>query len=539
MNPLAEFRAALLMRAVATAAAVFATGALAQGSGEAVLLEISRYTIEGENPISEQETREILAPHLGAHRSLNTIEAAALALEAALRARGYSFHRVILPAQRPAAGEVKLRILQFPLAEVTVTNNQHFTAENILASLPSLQPGTPPDVKRLGRDLSLANEHPAKRLTLHIKESRKPDHLDAEVRVRDAPSSVPFALLTGGTKDRDDSVNRNTGYTRLTLGYQNSSLFQRDHALTLTYTTSPDHLDRVTQLGAFYWAPLYGYHTTLNAYWTKSDVDTGTIGFGGQSLDVSGRGEFWGLRATYALPKWASVNQHVSLALDNRYFDPQVTAGGLLLTTPVGSRPLSLRYQARYEQAEGGIGAYVEYVTNLDGGSANDQASYTAARAGAPQRWEAWRYGVDARYNLEGGWSLVGRLRGQLSRDALISGEQFGLGGVGSVRGLRDRETAGDSGHTLNLEAHAPQTSWGLTPYLFYDSGERRFRVPVPGLPNSDSAASLGVGARWNWLRNLEVNATLASVIEGVSLGASPASDTGHAKLNFSLFYRF
>lgn len=541
MNPFHnDRRAPALQRCVLAAiAAAFASSAPAQGS-DPVLLEVTKYVIEGENPISEQDTQAILAPHLGQHRALGTIEAAALALEGALRERGYSFHRVILPGQRPAGGEVKLRILQFPLAQVTVTNNHYFTSENILASLPALQPGTPPDVRVLARDLSLANEHPAKRLTIHIKESQKPDHLDAEVRVRDAPSSQTFVALTGGTKDRDNSINSNTGYTRLTLGYQNSNLFDRDHALTLTYTTSPDHIDKVTQLGAFYWAPLYGYHTTLNAYWTKSDVDTGSVGVGAQSFNVSGRGEFWGLKATYALPRLGSVNQQASLGFDNRYFESSVAAGGgVVQTTPVGSRPLSLRYLARYEQAEGGIGASLEYLNNLDGGRSNDATSYNAARTGAPRNWSAWRYGVDAQYTLSGGWSLVGRLRGQHTQDALIPGEQFGLGGVGSVRGLRDRETAGDKGYTINLEAHAPQLSWGLTPYAFYDHGRRTYVTPVPGLTGSESAASIGIGARWNWQKNLEINTSLAVVVDGMSLGTTPASDSGHTKLNFSLFYRF
>lgn len=540
MNPLRNDRwTGTLLRTVLGAIALAGSAsAPAQGS-DPVLLEVTRYVIEGENPISEPDTQAILAPHLGPHRALGTIEAAAVALEAALRERGYSFHRVILPAQRPAGGEVRLRILQFPLAQVTVTNHQHFTSENILASVPSLRPGSPPEVRVLARDLALANEHPAKRLTIHIKESQQRDHLDAEVRVRDAPAAQAFVSFTGGTKDRDDSINRNTGYTRLTLGYQNSNLFERDHALTLTYTTSPDHYDKVTQLGAFYWAPLYGYHTTLNGYWTRSDVDTGTVGVGTQSFNVSGRGEFWGLKATHALPKFGTLNQQLSLAFDSRYFESDVTSGGLVQTTPVGSRPLSLRYLARHEQAEGGIGAYLEYVTNLDGGSSNDTTAYNAARTGAIQNWNAWRYGVDAQYTLSGGWSLVGRLRGQHTRDALVPGEQFGLGGVGSVRGLRDRETAGDKGYSVNLEAHAPQLSWGLTPFVFYDAGRRVHNVAVPGLPSSDSVASAGVGARWNWQKNLEVNATLASVVEGVSLGTTPASEAGHTKLNFALFYRF
>jgi len=47
------------------------------------------------------------------------------------------------------------------------------------------------------------------------------------------------------------------------------------------------------------------------------------------------------------------------------------------------------------------------------------------------------------------------------------------------------------------------------------------------------------VGARWSWEKRLEVSATIASVLNGVSLGTAPATDSGHAKLNFSLFYRF
>jgi len=532
--------AALRRWALAAGCAMTAASAIAQPAAPEVLLEVTRYAIEGENPLSEAETQAVLAPHVGRHRALATIEAAALALESALRARGYSFHRVILPGQRPEGGVVKLRILQFPLAQVTVTNNHHFSSENVFAALPSLKAGSPPDVRVLSRDLSLANEHPAKRLAIHIKESQKADHLDAEVRVRDAPSSQTFVSLTGGTRDRDDTVNRNTGYTRLTLGYQNSNLLDRDHALTLSYTTSPDHPNKVSQYGAFYWLPLYGYHTTLNAYWTRSDVDSGAVGVGTQSFDVSGRGEFWGLRATYALAKWNDINQQVSLGIDSRYFESSVAAGGgALQTTPVGSRPLALRYLARYEQAEGGVGGFLEFVGNLDGGGSNDAASYTAARAGAPQRWSAWRYGIDAQYTLAGGWSLVGRIRGQQTNDVLIPGEQFGLGGVGSVRGLRDRETSGDRGYTLNLEVFAPQTSWGVTPYAFYDIGRRTHVAAVPGLTPSETAASLGVGARWSWQRSLEVNATLASVVDGLSLGTSPATDRGHAKLSFSLFYRF
>lgn len=502
---------------------------------EALLLEIRRFVIEGENPLSAAETDALLAPHLGQHKSLSSIEAAATALESAIRAHGLSFHRVIVPAQRPAAGELKLQVLKFALNEISVSGNQHFTRENILRTLPALVAGESPDISTLGRQLTLANEHPSKRVTVSIKESQKRDHLDAELKVRDVPASQTFVGLTGHSRDFDNTINRNTGYTRLTVGHQQSNLFDRDHALTLAYTTSPDHLDKVSQYGVFYWLPLYGYHTSLSAYYTKSDIDTGTVGVGGQNFAVSGRGEFWGLRATYALPKVREFTHNVSLAYDLKYFESNVGfAGTPLPATAVGSQPVSLRYTVRSEQSWGGIGGNVEYVNNLAGSRANDAVSYATARAGATRHWDAWRWGIDANHTLGAGWGVSGRLRGQYTSDALIAGEQFGLGGTGSVRGLRDREATGDRGYTLNLEITAPQIYAGATPYAFYDQGQRKHVTPVANTARQDGASSVGAGVRWNW-KGLDVNLSYAHVLNGIANG----TPRGHDKMEFSVFYRF
>lgn len=508
----------------------------AQAAQPPLLLEVKRFIVEGENPLSEQQTDALLAPYLGQHHDLNSIEAAATALENALREKGYSFYRVIVPAQRPAAGELKLRVLKFMLNELTVSGNRYFSRENILRTVPALRPGESPDVRELGRQLTLANEHPSRHVSVSIRESLRRDHLDAELKVRDVPASQTFVGLTGHTRDADNTINRNTGYTRLTVGHQQSNLFDRDHVLTLAYTTSPDHSDRVSQYGIFYWMPLYGYHTSLGAYWTKSDVDTGTVGVGGQNFNVSGRGEFWGVRAAYALPKTGEWTHSLSVAYDSKYFESGVSfAGTPLPTTTVGSRPVSLRYAARNEQPWGGVGGNIDYARNVSGGRANDAFSYVNSRTNARWDWEAWHWGLDANHTLDGRWNFVGRLRGQYTNDALIPGEQFGLGGVGSIRGLRDREATGDRGYALNLELYGPPMVSGLTPYAFLDGGYRKHVAPVAGIAPSDYASSLGVGVRWNWEKGLEANISYANVLNGIT-GGTP---NGHHKVNFSLFYRF
>jgi hemolysin activation/secretion protein len=508
-------------------------------TSSAPILEVKRFIVEGDNPLSAAETEAVLAPHLGAHKSLATIEAAATALEQALRERGHAFHRVIVPAQRPIGGELKLQILHFPINEVTVTGNEHFSTENILRSLPALEAGKSPDLKALSSQLGLANEHPSKRLSINIKESVRRDALDAEVRVRDGKIIQPFVSLTGHTRDFDNTINENTGYTRLTVGLQHANLFDRDHVLTAAYTTSPEHLSSVSQYGLFYWLPFYGYNTSLNAYWTKSDINTGTVGLGGQSFEVSGKGEFWGMRATYALPRWNEMSHHVSLAIDDRYFESTLATTGLVQTVPVGSRPVSLRYTARLERPRTTFGGYAEYVLNTGGGRANSDAEYalSALRTGENPgpHWEAWRWALEGHYGFAQNWTLIGRVRGQYADEPLIPGEQFGIGGAASVRGLRERETAGDRGYSFNIEMQGPNVGAGLLPFVFYDQGYRRHVSPVPALPTKDTASSIGAGLRWNWQRKLDVSITYANVLNGVALG----TPGGHDQLLFSAFYRF
>ncbi|PIV74511.1 MAG: peptidase S37, partial [Rhodocyclales bacterium CG17_big_fil_post_rev_8_21_14_2_50_68_7] len=160
-------------------AAAFPAHAQAPETPGALSLSISRFSIEGDNPLPAAQTEAVLRPHLGEHHDLGTIEAAAQALEDAIRARGHSFHRVVVPAQKPEGGVVVLRVLRFDIDRVSVIGNRHFSSANILASLPALKPGTAPDTRAIARALATANEHPSKRARLVLKRSSRENALDA------------------------------------------------------------------------------------------------------------------------------------------------------------------------------------------------------------------------------------------------------------------------------------------------------------------------------------------------------------------------
>lgn len=506
--------------------AAFAQGTPAPAAPAAVAeptLDIRGFKIDGDNPLSEAQTGAVLAPFTGDKRGLSQIEAAATALERAIRAEGFVFHRVFVPVQKPVDGQISLQILRFTLDQVTMSGNEKFSTENIRRSLPALVEGKAPDIYEIGRDLTAANANPAKQVQVTFRESAKPDAVDAVLRVKDTDPLAYFVNYTTNYSVRPRAPNDNVH--RLTAGLQHANLFDRDHVGALTYTTDPNRIRSVTLFGAYYQMPIYGTGINLSAYLNSSDVNSGQVAGG---IDISGQGHFMGLRATLALERRGKLQQSVGVALDHRHFENNSTFNGARIQPDVGSLPISVRYSFRQEEVWGGFGGSVDFLSNLGTGKGNTDANY--AGNGGTRAWKAWRYGLDGNYRLND-WVLSARLKGQYSSDTLIAGEQFGLGGAGSVRGFTDRVVAGDSGFSLNLEAQGPEVFIPqLRPVFFIDGGHTRARAAGA----AEQLLSVGLGVRWT-SAHVDVSADLAKVM--AAQFGEPHNNP--LRLHLSVSYRF
>lgn len=483
---------------------------------------VSGFRVEGDNPLSAGATQAVLAPFTGESVSIDRLQAAAAALEAELKERGYSFLRVVVPPQ-DARGIILLRVLAFRLNAVNVSGNKKFGRENILRSLPALRAGESPNLREIARAQALANDHPSKQVLVTMRQGGRPDTVDADVKVEESdPQQFFVTLNNAGTSQ--------TGRLRLGAGYQHGNLFDRDHALTATYTTSPGHTSDVKQYGLYYRAPIYSLNGALSAYYTASDTNSGTVA---NFFQVSGRGEFAGLRWTHRLLPIGRYGHSADVGVEDRFFENNVAFNGVPIGTNVRSRPLLLRYEGRWDAADHGLRHSIEFAHNLRGGGSNDDAAYAANRAGADSSWQAWRYSAEV-HRLFGAWIATARLRGQLSRDALIPGEQFALGGAGWVRGLQEREATGDSGHVVNLEALSPPIFEGVRAIAFFDAGQARLRNALPGITGKQGVASIGLGLRGTLDRRLSFSADVAHVVNGAG-----GTDSGVNRAHLSLIYRF
>jgi len=136
--------------------------------------------------------------------TLEALQQAASALEAALKAKGFGLHRVVLPPQE-VGDSIRLTVVKFVIGAVTVEGSGTFGDANIRASLPELQEGRSPNFRALSVQTALANENPSKQVQVLLKESDQVEKIDARLVVKTAaaPSFAASLANTGSAATRD------------------------------------------------------------------------------------------------------------------------------------------------------------------------------------------------------------------------------------------------------------------------------------------------------------------------------------------------
>ena len=512
---LAARRWIAMFLAGATAAAVVAV-APAQEATPVVRFEVERFVVEGDNPLSEAQTRSVLDPFTGEHAGVDGLLAAADALEQAIRDVGVAFQRVVLPPQSLQDGEVVLRVAVFTVAGVEVRGAQHHSEANVRRSVPALREGETPDTGAIARALAVANRQLWKTTTLTFRESgTEAEGLDAVLGVEDRPPRLVWSGL-------NNTGSASTGLWRWSLGGSAGNLFDRDHTLDASFTTSPGHAGQVRQWGIGYGLPVYGLGGMLSGYFVRSDAETGRVL---DAFDVSGAGKFGGVLYTQEFERRGRLFHRLAAGIDDRHFDNDVVFAGVNFGQDVRSRPLSLHYAAEYAGDDWDLDFRLQYARNLESGGDNGDGAYHRNRAGAEAGWDAFRGGATLSRPLPAGWAVRGVFEGQYANEALIPGEQFGLGGIGSVRGFSEREVSGDDGLRASLELWSPAVPGGdgLWFLVFTDMGRMRFKgVPPASSPRDDTIASIGAGARWHWKEHVALQLDVGVVVEG-----TPAREHG------------
>jgi len=529
----------------------------APAAGDGPRFEIRRFVFDGATLVSAGQLQEATQPFTGAGRTFADVQRALEAVERAYSESGYSAVQVVLPEQELERGEIRFQVVEAKVGRVIVEGNKHFGDANVRASVPSLAPGGAPNINQIARNLRVANESPSKQTTVLLRSSQEEATVDAVLRVVDEdPVKYSVTLDNTGTKQ--------TGRARVGLGFQHGNAGGGDEVVTMQYIYAPytDELNaageptqfspvpnkRVTIIGFGYRVPLYALGDSLDFSAGYSNVDSGTV----QGIfNVTGAGTIFGARYTRNLDRIGDYEHRWLFSLDYRSYDNKdVTAVGdptnTQLIPDVTVHPLSAAYAGVYRQQNSETGFQLGLSKNIPGGNDGDDATFCASRSNgiglcAGASYSMWRWAFNHNRALPGDWQARLAMNGQYSNDMLVTGEQFGIGGMDSVRGFEEREVTADRGFRGSAEIYTPdfgsKTEIGgarARALAFVDWGGV-FRVnPAPGEIQRQHIASAGLGLRLAHGTNFAARVDWAMVWnEGGNQGS------GDTRVHFSLSYVF
>ena len=514
----------------------------------AVRFAIRSYVVDGPLQLPVERVQAAVQPYIGQSETFKDIQRAVVAVQELYVAAGFSAVQVIIPQQDISTGIVHLGVIEPRINKVNVTGNQHFDLANVRASIPALLEGQTPNLRAIGASIRLANESYAKQTQISFKQTETPatpelatqtsDLIDATVRLADVDPIRNVVTL-------DNSGTAQAGRYRIGYAFQHANLFNLDHVLTVQYITSPERVKDVSILGATYRIPFYAAGAVLDLSASYSNVNSGNVATSAGSYAISGSGNVLGVKYAYLLPRIGEWDHRVAVGLDYRYFKNNVYFAGAdtSLIPDLITRPVTLSYAGLSRQATREWRANFSLSQNIAGGEKNSSAAYQApgGRAGATANFSVWRYNVFLLQTLPADWQAQWQLNGQYTRNALISGEQFGIGGVDSVRGFNEREILNDRGYRTSFELQGP--SFGkvfqtdqlqLRPAVFYDAGWVQRNRALPGEQTRAAIASAGIGLRANWGGNLQARVDYAAVLDGGAVRKN-----GDRKLHASVVLTF
>lgn len=554
--------------AILCAAMLAAAPASPQG-GAGPRFEIRGFVFDGATLIAPERLARATAPFTGPDRDFGDVQRALESVERLYAEAGYGAVQVLLPEQELERGVVRLRVIEARLGRVIVEGNRHFSEANIRASVPSLVPGQAPNIVRVGRNLRVANENPSKQATVLLRSGADEATVDAVIRVIDQPVLRHSLTL-------DTTGTRETGRLRLGYGVQHANGAGRDHVLTLQVVGAPHDedrpnrislvpSDRVQILGLGLRIPLYEPGDALDFTAGYSNVDSGTVG---ELFTVSGAGGVFGVRYTRYLDRSGDYDHRVALSWDHRGYhfkDVRAIGSDQQLQPDITVRPVSLAYHGLRRRPDGETAFMAGVSRNLPGGNDGSVEDFCQLPPDAPHgisrsdgmgncpdpQYVLWRWSVNHNEALPGDWQLRFGMSGQYTRDMLVSGEQFGLGGADSVRGFEERAISDDRGYRGTLELYTPDwagwAGWSgarARALAFYDWGGVRRNRPAPGDELAQSVASVGLGLRVSHGTGFTLRMDWGRVVDeggARGLGTDPGTfkARGEGRLHAGLSYVF
>lgn len=471
---------------LATAGLLCHSPALAQtpGSHEPPLqVKVNTLRLSGNESLPRSEFEDVLQPYEGRLLSMDDIRRVAEEVVARYRERDFMTVSAYLPEQDLSDGELTIAVVEAKVGKVTVEGNKFYDESYIKWMFdPVLQRQRDKGelIRRsdVERQLLLLNDTMDLTIRSVVKESETPGYVDIVLQATDRR---PLHL----TLDYNNLGARSTGRNRLGASVEWGDVTGWGDMLNFRYVES-DLLNADTKgldlFYARYLAPVNNTGTSVDFSYANSAFQ---VGQELQILDIRGDADVLRAGVRHQLIRSSEANLEIEGAfvyqdVENRILGSTFSRDKL--------REVVLGVSGDWASGDGrnyaGLRLTQDLGEVLGGTDRNDPLSSRGAGGGFT------KFNVDLSrvQKLSDASYLILRGTHQTAFSSLPYAEQFGLGGISSVRGYLQSAYLGDSGYSLSAEvrfAPIPDNRQLFEVGAFIDHGAAAVKSPLPGeIPN-------------------------------------------------------
>lgn len=484
---------------------------------------ILEFEISGNTVLPVAAVEQVVLPFMGEDKDMADVEAAREALEKRYQQAGFLTVFVDIPEQRVEGGVLRLHVTEGRVERLRVTGSRYYDQGVIRERVSQLAPGQVPDFNQAAAQIAGLNRE-ERQLQQILRPGLTPGTVEVELRVNDK-------LPAGASLEINNRHAADTDPWRASLALHHDNLWQRDHSLTLSLITAPRNTKQSSVLVGNYSWPLSaepGRPQSLLATVVLSNSNVAPLGAG----TVIGKGATYGLRWNRSVPHASSEGDSLhsfSVGGDYKDVQEQQLSAGSELSTPLRYLPFQAAYTGIW--FAGGVQSSLSSSITFGWRNWLQRDVACPGNVGAVDQFQCKRDGADGSFAYWRGelrdvrplrtlglpaplgGSLNTRFAWQLATQPLVSGEQYALGGVDTVRGYLEAEAAGDNAMLAGLEWRSPnllaapvvagtaakaQASWWreLTLLGYAEGGRVQTLSPLPEQTEHTWLAGAGLGLR-------------------------------------------
>lgn len=474
----------------------------APSGAERVKFKFGGLNVEGLGVYDADDVYPIYADKIGTEITLADLYGIANQMTLQYRNDGYVLTQVVVPPQTIENGIARLQVVEGFIDNVIIQGGDQSPSElQLIQDYASrISQGGALNISDMERQLLLINDLPGVTARSVISPSATTaGAADMLVIIERDPYEALVGVNNHGSRFLGPFQAQGVGILNSVLGL--------NEKITAQTVVAPDGGMELAYGSLAYEQPIGSLGTTLEVSGSMTNTDPG---FTLKQFDVAGKSRSYTIKAKHPFIRSRNSNLFGRVLFDYRNVE---SLNNVEATRHDKIRALRAGLQAEFLDRLLGVGVNtvdLEVSKGIDIFGASDEGDPNMTRPAGDPQFTKGNLILQRLQRLTNRFNLLLQGRGQLSNKPLLSSEEFGLGGIGTVRGFAPSEVVGDDALAGKAELQWNNESRMLQLFGFFDAGKVWNQDATTSSGKKDSLTSAGGGVRLNLPMDVDAEFVMA-----------------------------